>query len=357
MNLLYATSITYPSPLANRQQTLEMANAFSDLLGNTFTLGIYAGNPPGARAKIVQLTGSLRSPIRAWSYLRLIKREGYTHVYCREYKLLAFMRLYSYVFPAKTKFIFEIHVLHSDPLFWVAVGKSHAVVGTTEASLRDTASFRSPSTPVCVARNGIDMSRFPQVPDAVEARRTLVIPEGSLVVAYVGSFGRYNSWKGIEIFLDAARLLPDYIFLAVGARENERSDFSARYPMRNVRIHDAVAPKEIPQILAAADMLVLPNRSDSKESAFYTSPLKLFEYMASGVPIISSDLPSIREIVSEEDVFFFKAGDYVSLADAIRAVVADLKAARKRAENAKRNVAQYTWAARARAIIELMNRI
>ena len=58
--------------------------------------------------------------------------------------------------------------------------------------------------------------------------------------------------------------------------------------------------------MKSADILVIPNKQGDKASEEYTSPLKLFEYMASHRPIISSDLPSLREILTEKEALFFK---------------------------------------------------
>jgi glycosyltransferase involved in cell wall biosynthesis len=265
------------------------------------------------------------------------------------------MLIYASIIRLKTKFIFEVHTLHTDLLFRVAVRLSDAVVTTSEAARRDVHSL-VPTSPArfLVARNAVDLSRFVHLANKIEARRMLQLPPDAHMVAYVGSFGRYLSWKGTDTFLDAARHVPECIFLAVGARPDEIDTFSKRYQASNVRIRAAVQPHDVPQILVAADALVLPNKKGEIESTLYTSPLKLFEYMASGAPIIASNLPSIREIISEKDAFFFDANDIASLVDAIRAVLSNPGEANRRALHAKETVTKYTWAARARAITDFI---
>jgi glycosyltransferase involved in cell wall biosynthesis len=66
--------------------------------------------------------------------------------------------------------------------------------------------------------------------------------------------------------------------------------------------------QRIPEYQMAADMLVLPNIPSTKESEKYTSPIKMFEYMASGVPIIASDMPSLREVLNDHNATLIPPG-------------------------------------------------
>ena len=71
-----------------------------------------------------------------------------------------------------------------------------------------------------------------------------------------------------------------------------------RTELQRVRLVGYVPPGEVPLWLAAADVLALPNSAGEAISARYTSPLKLFEYMAAGRGIVASDLPSLREVLT-----------------------------------------------------------
>lgn len=86
----------------------------------------------------------------------------------------------------------------------------------------------------------------------------------------------------------------------------------------------------------------------------YTSPLKLFEYMASGKPIIASDLPSSREVLTENMAHFFRPDDPESLTNTINEVITNISEADKRARQAFVEVAQYSWASRAQKIVEFI---
>ena len=84
----------------------------------------------------------------------------------------------------------------------------------------------------------------------------------------------------------------------------------------------------------------------------HTSPLKLFEYMASGRPIVASDLLSLREILTEQEAIFFKPDDPLDLALKIKEILVNQSLAEQISQNAREKVQNYTWQNRAhRALI------
>ena len=97
-------------------------------------------------------------------------------------------------------------------------------------------------------------------------------------------------------------------------------------------------------------MLVLPNPASAISSRF-TSPLKLFEYMAAGRPIVASDLPALREVLTPDaDAVLVAPGNAGALAAGIRRVVTDPIARRpaRRGRRCSRSV-DFTWEPQGRA--------
>jgi glycosyltransferase involved in cell wall biosynthesis len=82
------------------------------------------------------------------------------------------------------------------------------------------------------------------------------------------------------------------------------------------------------------------------------SPLKLFEYMASQRPIISSDLPSVREILDESNCLFCKPDNHKDLAVKILKLIKDSELSKKIANKAFRDVQKYTWDRRVKKILK-----
>jgi len=101
------------------------------------------------------------------------------------------------------------------------------------------------------------------------------------------------------------------------------------------------------------DALVIPfpNRP---HYAFYASPLKLFEYMASGRPIIASDLPALREVLNDKSALFFKPENAADLARAIKMLKSSQTLGYHLSRQALSDVKEYTWSNRAKKILEFI---
>ncbi|HVM59158.1 MAG TPA: glycosyltransferase family 4 protein [Candidatus Paceibacterota bacterium] len=210
-----------------------------------------------------------------------------------------------------------------------------------------------------VAR-GVDAKRIVLAPDAVdigqfslgiskeEARAKLGFENGRYLVAYTGHL---YARKGAQTLARAALLLPDVAFAFVGGTDKDVASFRERWgSAKNIRIEGYVAPQKVPCYLRAADALVLPNSANDEDSARFTSPMKLFEYLASGTPVVASDVPSVREVLDESTALFVAPDDPEALAHGVERVLNDSNAI-SRAHTGKRLAERYSWAARAHAIL------
>ncbi|MFQ5627042.1 MAG: glycosyltransferase, partial [Methyloligellaceae bacterium] len=117
-----------------------------------------------------------------------------------------------------------------------------------------------------------------------------------------------------------------------------------------------VEPSRVPTYLAAADVLVLPNSGVTDISRYYTSPLKLFEYMATGRPIVASDLPAMQEVLVEgETALLVPSDDPAALAAAICRLRSRPALAQRLAQQAKRAVGAYAWDQRATRLLNFLD--
>lgn len=182
---------------------------------------------------------------------------------------------------------------------------------------------------------------------------------GDPVVAYAGHL---YPWKGVETLLDALTRLPRVRGLIVGGHAGEpdltrlMAKAAALGLGARVRFTGMVDPPAVAPLLAEADVLVLPN-GPSPISAGYTSPLKLFEYMAASRPIVASDLPAIREVLDDEHAVLVEAGAPDALADGIARLVNDPALGQRLARRAFDAVEQYSWERRAERLEQLLRQI
>ncbi len=208
---------------------------------------------------------------------------------------------------------------------------------------------------ILVAPDGVDLAKFDIALTKQEARARLELPEDKKIVLYAGHL---YAWKGADILAQAARELgQDILTVFVGGLEEDVKKFQEKYgDEENILILGKKPHSQIPLYLKAADVLVLPNSAQEEISKFYTSPMKLFEYMAADRPIVASDLPSIREILNEENAVLVVADKSAELAETIKIALRNETAMVEVANQALEDIKKYDWAKRARKIIDFLHR-
>jgi glycosyltransferase involved in cell wall biosynthesis len=225
--------------------------------------------------------------------------------------------------------------------------KARAIVVISEGLRAFYVEKGVPASKLHVAHDGIDLEDFAHPESQEASRRRLGLPLEEKLALYIG---RLDGWKGATVFCDSASLLPDGIrAVVIGGESAQVQTFSARYP--RVIFVGPRPYREIADNQAAADVLVLPNTGKDIVSVSFTSPLKLFTYMASGRPIVASDLPSIREVLSERNAVLVPADDPLAIATAIQHCIEHPETSAALAPTARGDVEKYTWQARAEGIL------
>jgi len=261
----------------------------------------------------------------------------------------------------KKKVIFECHNIPQKRIFFrLCVAKCAMIVcnsrGTKEALI---SILLHPS--IHAAPNGYDPETFDRVAghNRQDVRRELNLPLEKFLVVYTGHL---YAWKGIDTVVEAAAECadPNIRFVIVGGTQKDVRVYRERVriqKIQNITFLGHKPKKDIPSYLMAADALLLPNSAKTTESVLYTSPIKLFEYMAAGIPVIASDMPSIRSVLSSENAFFFSPDDRNSLLQKIFYVRDHKEESGKKALQATRDVSPYTWRNRAEKISHYINSI
>lgn len=250
------------------------------------------------------------------------------------------------------KVLIEVHDFPStwNPIWRLLLARADIVLSTNNWKGDELHSrFKVPRERIFVERNGVDFDKFTSS-DKTDARRKLGLPLEASIALYTGNL---YAWKGVDTLVDAAVLVPEVLVYIVGGSDADRVQLMKRAKnSNNVHFVGRVSHEEIPLWQSAADVLVLPNTATEEISAHHTSPMKLFEYMASQRPIVASDLPSIREILPYDAGLFCAPDDTKELATTIRKAIAEPEESKHRANRAREAVDTNTWDARARRLIK-----
>ncbi len=247
--------------------------------------------------------------------------------------------------------VFESHGLpRRKNLYVKMISKASLVACNSKGTLRDLEKFGIRGR---LAPNGVDLKTF----ENLGSKETLKKESGwNTDVPIVLYTGHLYKWKGVDTLVKAKSLMKgNAAFYLVGGTKGEITDLKTRIggEQSGVRYIEHIKHERVPAMLRAADILVLPNSKHSEESVSYTSPIKMFEYMASGTPIIASDLPTIREVLDDSCAVFFAPDDAESLAARIDTLLTDKTRRDEVAHAARKKVEQYTWTERAKGIMQI----
>ena len=211
-----------------------------------------------------------------------------------------------------------------------------------------------------VAPNGFEREAFEGEYDIPSLRTRLGLPLGRKIVCYCGN--TYGG-RGLEILVRAAARMPEVEFLIVGGRERDNAlwrEMARREGAENFRMEGFVAQREVAAYLLASDVLAMPYSSgvtirDGTEAGEFTSPLKLFEYMAAGKPIVATGIPSVLEILRPgENSVVTPPDDEEAFIRALGTVLGDSELCTRISERARSDAAGYTWERRVERIIEMI---
>ena len=212
---------------------------------------------------------------------------------------------------------------------------------------------------IIVEGDAVDLEIFAEARKSNAWRRTHSIPLDMPLIGYAGQLKSMGLSKGVEVLMNALRELhaqeQEFRAVIAGGPQEEILRLTANInPALQSSIHflGTIPHREVPALMTASDVLVYP--APASNHPYYmrdTSPLKLFEYMASGTPIVCADLPPIRDIASEQEVAFVPPGDPSRMAQAIMRVIREPAEAAQRAARARELVQKHTWEKRMQRIL------
>lgn len=201
----------------------------------------------------------------------------------------------------------------------------------------------------CIA-DGVDMDKFEIQYEKPEARKKLGLPQDKKIILYSGS---NIEWKGLDTLYEATGLLPNnYLVVLMG----NHNDNTVGLTERSNILYTGYRPYvEMPIWLKASDALVLIGTKKNNISNFYTSPLKMFEYMSSSRPIVASDILSFRDVLNEKNSALITPDNPKKMSDGIRLACEDGRFAKRISSRAIEDVRKYSWTNRAKNIEYFIN--
>jgi glycosyltransferase involved in cell wall biosynthesis len=180
-----------------------------------------------------------------------------------------------------------------------------------------------PAGKVHTIRNGVDLTRFdPDAPSDPAVRARLGARPGDCLVLYVGTHGIS---QGLPVVADAAAALAGQpiriAFVGDGADKDRLRRRVAELGLDNVTMLPSVPSAQIPALLAAADVCLVPLRRVPLFATFI--PSKMFEFLAAGKAVIGSMTGEAAHILADAGAVVVPPEDSAALAEAIRALAAD----------------------------------
>lgn len=363
------TRTTLPSRAANAIQVMKMCEAMVKG-GRTAILLASARDsvPPdltpafweeyGVRRPFsvawISSRGWLASHRHGWRAARWAMRESQDLIYTRHLPTAGWAGIFG------AEVILELHYLTRRPLEWLYLrmlrGARRRRLVVISRALRDDFTLAYPGAfpndEVVVAHDGMDLAAYGADLSREKSRQRLSLQPDALIAGYAGHFYR---GKGVETILPLARRCPEWLFVLVGGTEEDTRRVRrilGESGLANVRVFDHVPHASVPDWLAACDALLLPLQSRVEvaggggDIGRWTSPLKLFEYMASGRPIVASALPVLREVLDDGNSFICEVGALEQWVEVLRQLRIDPEAGRAKGNQARIDARKYSWEAR-----------
>ncbi|HEY6870637.1 MAG TPA: glycosyltransferase, partial [Novosphingobium sp.] len=202
-----------------------------------------------------------------------------------------------------------------------------------------------PRDSITLHRTGLDRAVFRPL-DRAECRAALNLPADRPVLATVGAL---IPRKGQAHAIGALEHLPEALLLIAGAGPDRAAleALAAQLGVANrVRFLGAIPHGDLPRVLSAADVFVLPTESEGLANAWV-------EALACGVPVVTTPIPGARELLTDPAWGRFAGRDAAGIAAAVRTILADPPAR----EDVVRGAAAFSWEANAEALVAHWRRL
>jgi glycosyltransferase involved in cell wall biosynthesis len=376
MQIAFISASKVPSRTANSIEVMKVCQAFQEL-GHTIHLWVPGNNPRVVWSELAELYGLQESFkitwIPSWSVLRRYDFSLQAVLASSRWgaDLLYIWPLQAAALAAKLglKTLLEVHDAPQGRfgpwLFKQFLKESGArrILPITDA-IRYwlVEAYQTPLDPPfsVIAPSGVDLARFAGLPKPEIARKELQWPDK----VTVGYTGHLYPGRGMNLMLDLARTHSELHFVWAGGEPETVKEWRDKIAIEgpgNLTLLGFVPNERLPIIQAACDILLLPHErhvsaSSGGDIARFTSPMKLFEYLATGRAILSSDLPVLREVLDEQVAVLVPPEDFLAWSRSLQELSVDHSRRKILGDAARALAQQYSWKARAeRTLVGIEN--
>lgn len=297
-------------------------------------------------------------------YLHLSK---YDLIYTRDLSFLVFLSKIPKFLRPLNKIVYEPH-----KVYYYVSGKvnnikleieccklAEAIVAISNGIKHDLIQLGVDGNKIRVIPNGVKTDRFLANFDRGAFRKSNNISENEVVIIYAGS---WEEWKGIDVLVRAyswvLKKADNCKLILAGSSKEElaktkRLIKTLEINRQKILLLDFISQVDVVRYLKISDVGVIPNIRTTVGGR-YTSPLKLFEYMAAGLAIVASDLPSIREILTDNEAVFFEPENENDLADKLIDLINDKMKKEQMKLLMRQRVNDFTYEERCKRLAEVI---
>jgi glycosyltransferase involved in cell wall biosynthesis len=379
VRILYATNVRIPSERAHGRQIAHVCRALWNLKHEVEVVAPYRKNiveqdfwtyehlSKDVKLTYVGTTDYIAKPwpgaVKLWAMNRMLRRALPAIVEDREPDI-AYTRSPA-LLPALLKtgvpVVLELHQL---PRFarrlFVEECNACARVACLTSPMRDELlRWGVKNEKLWVEGDAVDLDRFENLPSQAKARSKWNLKTERLVVGYVGRLTTLGKEKGVATLLEGlaeTKGSKRFFGFVVGGPEADKARYEKMARKLGLTDDDVffageIPAADVPTALSACDVLAMPF-PDLPHYRTHMSPLKMFEYMAADRPLLTTDLPTVRDVLSEKTAVFCAPGNTVDFAKALEWIAAHPEEAADRAHAAAALVRRHTWQERMARILD-----
>lgn len=359
MNILYVRNADFDIPEANKIQVINMCKAFTQngcettllafgkditKINKKYRIGNYF-NTIFVKHKIRFF---ILGDILLFFHFLLKRKNTNYYIYTRNITFALLVKLF---FRDKTVF----YEMHDVPQRWwwrllhiKMTSKLDCVVLISQGLKDGLINLGLNPINFIILQDAVTLSDFDIPISKEDARNQLSLPQEQIIVVYVGST---KEDRDIPALINTAKKMPAICFVVFGKEQKYIRKASNELP--NFHFKGYTNRPEL--VYKAADIL-FAGYTNKVPTINYMSPLKIFEYIAAKRPIIVADFPRIREVLNENEVYFYKSENSNSIISCINEIRENKEITYAKVSKAFEKAKEYTWQNRASKVITLMKK-